>query len=271
MTAGDAAFVGSIPEIYEQLLVPLIFAEPADYLAAAVLATEPGEILETAAGTGVLTRALVAGGGGAMITATDLNQPMLDTAASRCPSPQVRWQVADALDLPMPDQSFDVVVCQFGAMFFPDKPRGYAEALRVLRPGAPFLFTVWNRIEANPAWRIVGDALNAASPQVPVQFLRRMPYSYFDPDLIRQHLLAAGFDTITVETLGGTSESTAAETARAVCQGTPLRTELSAHPAFGVEEATAIATDALRNEFGEGIFRAPISWLQVSARSLRTS
>jgi SAM-dependent methyltransferase len=260
----DSAFVGSIPEIYESLLVPLVFAEPARHLAAAVLAAEPGEILETAAGTGVLTRALVAGGAPS-ITATDLNQAMLNAAAATCSSVAVRWQVADALELPMPDQAFAAVVCQFGVMFFPDKSRGYAEALRVLRPDGAFFFTVWDRIEANPVWNIVSDALNAASP-VAVQFLRRTPYSYFEPDLIRQDLQAGGFELITVDRIGGSSESTAVDAARAVCEGTPLRTELEQHPTLSLKDATAIAADALRTEFGDGTFRAPTSWLQVCAR-----
>jgi SAM-dependent methyltransferase len=264
MTTGDSAFVGSIPDVYERLLVPLIFAEPAGHLAAAVLASDPNDILETAAGTGVLTRALV-DGGATSITATDLNQPMLDAAALRCPSPAVRWQVADALHLPLPDRSFDAVVCAFGAMFFPDKPEGYAEARRVLRSGGALWFTVWDRIEANPAWRLISDTLNAAAPQHPVQFLRRTPYGYFDADLIRDHLRAAGYGSITVDTLTGISESTPLETATAVCQGTPLRMELQAHPTLGVDAATALATQALRDEYGEGTFRVPTSWLQVWA------
>jgi ubiquinone/menaquinone biosynthesis C-methylase UbiE len=264
MTTEDAAFVGAIPDVYERLLVPMIFAEPARHLAAAVLASEPTDILETAAGTGVLTRALV-DGGAKSITATDLNQPMLDVAAQRCPSSAVRWQVADALHLPMPDRSFDAVVCQFGAMFFPDKPRGYAEARRVLRGGGALWFSVWDRIEANPALRIVSDTINAASPQQPIDFIRRIPHGYFDADLIREHLQAAGYRSITIDTLTGTSESTALETATAVCQGTPLRMELQGHPTLGVDAATALATQALRDEYGDGTFRVPTSWLQVWA------
>jgi len=208
MAVTDSAFVGSIPEIYERLLAPMIFAEPARHTAAAVMANRPTAVLETAAGTGVLTRALVESGA-ANVTATDLNQPMIDLAKSLCRSPTVRWQVADALDLPLPDRSFDVVVCQFGVMFFPDRPRGYAEARRVLRPGGAFFFTAWDRIESNPAWCVVSDALNDESPESPIRFLRRTPYSYFDADRIAADLRAGGFEDITVETVAGSSESTA--------------------------------------------------------------
>lgn len=265
MGDGDTAFVGSIPNTYERLLVPLVFAEPARHIAAAVMAASPNDILETAAGTGVLTRALVAGSP-ADIVATDLNEAMIGTAATICASARLRWQVADALDLPFPDQSFDVVVCQFGVMFFPDKVQGYAEALRVLRPGGTFFFSAWDRIEANPAWWIVSDALNARSGDVPLEFLRRAPYSYFDPDLIRQHLTTAGFGDVAVATLAGTSKSTADETATAICQGTPLRNAIEAHPTMSLEQATLIATSALRAEYGDGPFTSPTSWLQASAR-----
>jgi SAM-dependent methyltransferase len=268
MESGDAAFVGAIPAIYERLLVPMIFAEPARHLAAAVLATDPDDILETAAGTGALTRELVRQGD-ASVTATDLNEPMLRSATELCGSSRMRWLVADALDLPLPDGTFDVVACQFGVMFFPDKPRGYAEALRVLRPSGTFLFNAWDRLEANPAWRVVNDALNEVA-EVPIEFLRRVPYSYSDPDVIRLHLQTAGFDMITIDYIEGTSRSTADEMAMAVCQGTPLSMELARHPDLGIERATAVAADALRRQYGEGSITAPISWLQVSARSSRS-
>lgn len=264
MGSSDSAFVGRIPEVYERLLVPLVFAEPARRLAAAVLERGPQDVLETAAGTGVLTRALVAGGVPS-ITATDLNEPMLAAAQALCPSERVRWRVADALDLPEPDASYDAVACQFGVMFFPDRVRGYAEARRVLRPGGSFHFNAWDRVEANPAWCVVSDALNDASPDLPLLFLRRMPYGYHDPDVIARHLEQAGFEESTVERMTGTSVSDAATTATAICQGTPLRSEIEAHPVLDVEQATAIATEALLREYGDATFDAPITWFQASA------
>lgn len=267
MAAGDTAFVGSIPAVYEELLVPMIFAEPARRLADAIAAAEPGEILETAAGTGVLTRALVERTA-ATITATDLNAPMLQEAASLCASDRVTWKVADATELEYPDAAFDAVACQFGVMFFPDKPKGHAEALRVLRPGGTLFFNAWDRIEANPAWRVVSDALVDASPEEPLHFLRRAPYSYFEPEVIEADLRKAGCDEIVVEAMTGTSRSSVEETARAICQGTPLRMAIEAHGSMTVEVATALAAKALRDEFGDGSFDAPIGWLQVSARSI---
>src|SRR5690349_19065288 len=147
----DKVFAGSIPDLYERFLVPLIFESYALDLAARLAKTRPAAVLETAAGTGVLTRALAAAlPAETRLTITDLNQPMLDHAKSRQPADsRIAWQQADALALPFEDRSFDAVACQFGAMFFPDKVQGYKEARRVLKPGGRFFFSVWDRIEDN--------------------------------------------------------------------------------------------------------------------------
>src|SRR5215472_15945481 len=135
-SASDKVFAGSIPKIYETYLVPLIFRPYADDLAQRVAALQVRRVLEVAAGTGVVTRALAAAlPGDVEIVATDLNQAMLDQAAATGTSRPVTWRQADAMQLPFPDGSCDVVVCQFGAMFFPDKAKAFAEARRVLRKG----------------------------------------------------------------------------------------------------------------------------------------
>jgi ubiquinone/menaquinone biosynthesis C-methylase UbiE len=140
MSATDSRFGGSVPAIYRHYLVPLIFQPYAADLAARVRSRGPARILEIAAGTGVVTRALsLALGPKAAIIASDLNQAMLDEAAAQGPLPSVEWRQADALHLPFPDTSFEAVVCQFGVMFFPDKATAFSEAYRVLRPGG-FLF-----------------------------------------------------------------------------------------------------------------------------------
>jgi len=150
MAATDKLFAGSIPEIYDRFLVPLIFEAYARDLAERVARVEPREVLETAAGTGVLTRAIAARlPAPARMVVTDLNQPMLDHAQRQSHDSRITWRQADALALPFEDQKFDVVACQFGAMFFPDKVQGYREARRVLKPGGRFLFNVWDRISEN--------------------------------------------------------------------------------------------------------------------------
>jgi SAM-dependent methyltransferase len=262
---GDTAFTGSVPELYERLLVPLIFAEPARVLAAAITDAEPADILETAAGTGALTRELDRVGG-TSIVATDLNEAMVRTGEALEFSHRVRWQVADALDLPFPDDSFDAVACQFGVMFFPDKVLGYTEARRVLRPGGLFAFTVWDQIETNAVANAVTEALHAIAPVGSLEFLRRTPHGHFDEARIRADLAAADFGDVQIAHVDGTSRCTAHDGAVAYCQGTPLRGEIEANPAISLDEATAMAAAALEHRFGVGPFEAPTRWLQVTAR-----
>ncbi|MFL6105990.1 MAG: class I SAM-dependent methyltransferase [Marmoricola sp.] len=263
---GDAQFVGSIPEVYERLLVPLIFAEPAARLAETIAASSPRDVLETAAGTGVVTRALRERLPEAEITATDLNEAMMATARDQSSPEGVRWRQADALDLAFDNASFDAVACQFGVMFFPDRTAGYAEAKRVLRPGGVFVFNVWDSLAANPIAQVVADAMVRAAPGSPPQFLSRTPYGYFDHDQLRADVEAAGL-TAQIEVCSGTNRGTAEEIATAFCQGTPLRAEIEAHPTLGVEEATTAATELLLQRLGDGVIVAPSSWIQVVAES----
>lgn len=261
---GDTAFTGSVPELYERVLVPMIFAEPSRLLAAAVASSHPSDVLETAAGTGALTRELERTDA-TNIVATDLNGAMVRQAETVGHASTVRWQVANALDLPFPERSFDAVACQFGAMFFPDKVAGYAEALRVLRPGGLFAFNVWDRIEANVVAQVVTEALSAHTGDHSLEFLRRTPHGYSDETAIRSQLDAAGFGDVQVQLCDGTSRTTPHDGAVAYCQGTPLRGEIEQHPSLSLEEATEIAQEALERRFGSGIFDAPTRWLQVTA------
>jgi SAM-dependent methyltransferase len=258
----DAEFVGSIPAIYESLLFPMIFAEPAQALASAIAELHPESVLETAAGTGVLTRELVRLLD-AEITATDLNAAMVDAARARLSSDRVRWQVADAMALPFEGEAFDVVACQFGAMFFPDKAGGHAEAGRVLRPGGSFAFNVWDRIETSGVADVVTSALCAVDPGL--DFLRRTPHGHSDMDVVRRDLATAGYGDVEIVALDGTSRNTAREGAIAYCQGTPLRNDIE-RSALGLDRATDIATEALAATYGAGPFDAPTRWFQVIAR-----
>src|SRR5487761_2121784 len=181
----DRLFAGSIPQLYERYLVPLIFEPYAADLAARVALREPTSVLEIAAGTGVVTRRLASTlAPAATIVATDLNQAMLDQAASMGMSRPVEWRQADATQLPFTDESFDVVVCQFGVMFFPDKPRAFSEARRVLRPGGAFIFNVWDRIDQNEFAHTVTLALEPLYPLDPPRFLARVPHGHSDTDAL---------------------------------------------------------------------------------------
>jgi ubiquinone/menaquinone biosynthesis C-methylase UbiE len=264
----DKAFTGSIPEIYDQLMVPMLFRPYAEDLSQRVAAFKPGRVLETAAGTGVLTRAIAARLPEADIVATDLNQPMLDRAATQLTKARVTWQQADALALPFADGSFDAVACQFGVMFFPDKVRGFSEARRVLKRGRPFLFNAWDHIASNEFVTVVSDALAELYPDDPPRFMERTPHGYHDQDLIRRHLGDAGFTDVTIDTVVATSRATSArDAAFGYCQGSPLSAEIEARGGpVGLQQATQRAADALAARFGNGAIEGSITALVVTAR-----
>jgi SAM-dependent methyltransferase len=251
----DKAFGGSIPRLYETHLVPMIFQPYAADLARRLAARALDRVLELAAGTGVVTRALSASlPERVSIVATDLNQPMLDLASSLGTTRPVEWRQADAMALPFPDATFDAVVCQFGVMFFPDKAAAFAEARRVLRPGGVFLFNVWDRLEDNELTHCVQQALEAVFPDDPCHFMERTPHGYHDLSIVRRDLVGGGFDAR--PELATVAARSPAESARlaatALCQGTPLRNEIEARGPGRLAEVTDRVTEALAHRFGGG-------------------
>jgi ubiquinone/menaquinone biosynthesis C-methylase UbiE len=269
MATNDKVFTGSIPEVYDQFLVPLIFEPYAADLSQRLVSFDPKRILETAAGTGVLTRAIMARLPEVDHVATDLNQPMLDRAAARTTGKHLSWQQADALALPFDDESFDAVVCQFGVMFFPDKVAGFKEARRVLRRGQPFLFNAWDRIGTNEFVTVASEALAEMFPGDPPRFMERTPHGYHDPDVIRRQLHEAGLVDVAVELVTARSKAASAyDAAFGYCQGSPWRGEIEARggPA-GLQQATQRAADALVKRFGKGPIEGGIAALVVTARA----
>ena len=267
--AADTIFAGSVPALYEKYLVPLIFQPYADDLARRVAALRPSKVLEIAAGTGVVTRALAAAlPTDVAITATDLNQAMLDEASARGTARPVNWRQADAMQLPFEDRSFDAVVCQFGVMFFPDKAAAFAEARRVLTSGGWFLFNVWDTLESNEIPHVVIRALESVFPDNPPRFLARVPHGYHDPAMIQRDLAAGGFAAPPeIETVAARSRAASArDAAIAFCQGTPLRNEIEAREPSALERATAAAAQAIADRFGSGPVAARIQAHVVTCR-----
>jgi ubiquinone/menaquinone biosynthesis C-methylase UbiE len=252
----DTVFAGSIPQLYQTGMVPLIFEPYAADLAQRVAARSPRRVLEIVAGTGVVTRALASDlAAPTTIVATDLNQAMLDHAAEIGTAEHVQWRQADAMQLPFDDACFDAVVCQFGVMFFPDKAKAFAEARRVLVPGGALVFNVWDRIEDNEFADLVTASFAEMLPQDPPRFMARTPHGYHDLAAIRRDLALGGFDTMPqIETLAKRSRAASARAAAlAYCQGTPLRNEIEARDVQGLAAATEYVTRAIARRFGNGV------------------
>ncbi len=254
MSDTDKAFTGSIPAVYDRYLGPLIFQPYAKDMADRLAGFADGRVLETTAGTGVVTRVLartlperVA------IIATDLNPPMLDFAAARNRTRRVTWQQADALALPFADGEFDAIVCQFGFMFFPDKTLAFREALRVLKVGGRLLFSVWDRIEQNEFTHVVDQTVAGVFPDDPPGFLARTPHGYHDAELIHRELRLAGFRGIDIDTVERRSRAPSArDPAVGFCQGTPLRNEIETRNPNRLVEATDATARAIAARFGAG-------------------
>jgi SAM-dependent methyltransferase len=266
----DKIFSGSIPEFYETYLVPLIFEPYARDLARRVNGEPVSRVLEIAAGTGVVTRALAdVLEPEVTIVATDLNQSMLDHGASVRADGNVDWRQADALALPFEDAAFDAVVCQFGVMFFPDRAKAYSEALRVLKRGGRFLFNVWDHIGENEFADTVTESLATVFPADPPRFLARTPHGYSDIDEIALDLRRGGFTaTPDVETMDARSKaSNPAIPAIAYCQGTPLRNEIENRDGSLLKRATNVATAAVSERFGTGAVDGKIQGHIVSIRT----
>jgi len=253
--ATDKVFAGSIPDIYDRFMVPLIFEPYAADLARRVASRQPARVLEVAAGTGVATRAMAATlAQGTSIMATDLNQPMLDRAAAVGAGQTVQWRQADAMQLPFDDAQFDAVVCQFGVMFFPDKAGALAQARRVLAPGGALLFNVWDAIEHNEFADDVERTLAGLFPADPPRFMSRTPHGYCDRETIARDLRLAGFTAAPrFETVASRSRAPSAQwAAQAYCQGTPLHNEIEARSPGGLARATEACAEQIARRFGTG-------------------
>jgi ubiquinone/menaquinone biosynthesis C-methylase UbiE len=267
MAAAD--FSASVADLYDAILGPFMF-EPFARETAGRLAGMEGEVLEIAAGTGIVTRELDRVlGPSARIVATDLNPPMLAVGAAKlAASGRVAWRQADALALPFAEASFDAVVVQFGVMFYPDKVAGHVEARRVLRAGGRYVASVWDDLASNPVAETVHRAVGVCFPQDPPEFFARTPHGHHDARLLAAQMAQAGFADCGVETVRlAAGRLTAKDLARGFCQGTPLRGEIVARDEGLLGEVTAAVARALEARFGPGEIESPIQAHIASARA----
>ncbi len=267
--SSPAAFTGSVPKTYHTYLGPLIFEDYARDMARR-LGVRPGErVLELACGTGIATREIagaVAKGGGTLL-ATDLNQAMLDVArAAVGDGAGVEYQAVDACALPFGDRSFDVLACQYGVMFFPDKMKAMREARRVLSPGGRYVFSVWDSLEHNPIARVVHETVAAMYPANPPGFLGGTPYAWFDRKAIERVVRAGGFERCEIETVRFPCVAPSAEdAARAFVEGTPLLGQLTERGVKDPAPVRMAVAKELGSRFGERPCKATMRAVVVKA------
>lgn len=260
-------FAGTIPEVYEACLHPLLFQPYAKWLADRIELSEGIRVLELAAGTGALTRELLPKmPRGANLMVTDLQEGMLEVARKVVPDPGCAQCLgADALDLPFENEEFDLVLCQFGWMFFPDKALAASEAARVLVPGGTFGFLVWQEVEANEVAAIAKEVIGSFLPDGPPRGFD-VPFGFSDQGRLLGDLGDA-FEAVSFEDVALVGRSTPSEAARGFCRGTPAAIELAERLPGSVDEVEAALAAAYRQRFGEGPFEARLSALYVEARA----
>ena len=265
MTDQIATFDGSIPETYDALLGPLFFAPYADDLARRVAAAAPARVLEIACGTGILTRRLRAALPEAVMVASDLSEAMIAHARQGLgEDANVTFGQADAGDLPYPDATFDAVVCQFGIMFFPDKPRAMAEALRVLAPGGVLAFNSWGSLEENALAGLADATVSRFFATDPPRFYKT-PFGYHDDDAIARLLADAGFGDIEGQRVALEATGEAAPVAHGLIHGNPTIGEIEARGSAPPETVVAALAEAIASAHGDPL-RAPMQALVFTAR-----
>ena len=267
MSASISSFAGSVPANYDRYLGPVIFEPYAIDIAGRVAPGQAARVLELACGTGRVTNHLLKKiAPDAKLVATDLNADMISVARQIVTNPRVEWLVADAQDLPFGDASFDLIVCQFGVMFFPDKRKAFAEASRVLVPGGMFLFNVWDDIAANPRSEILNQVMSEVMGADAPDFLSKGPYSYFNEDSIRADLEAGGFGNISFEVVQKTAYySSVDDIIMGFFEGSPLS-------AYLTQQAPELRTilrekvrDAIVRNFGEKQILTPMQAIVCTA------
>jgi len=267
MTVAHAAFIGSMPEYYDQYLSPLIFEEYGADLARRLSVAPGGVVLEIAAGTGIATRHLRKGlPPEVRLVVTDLSQPML--ACAKCkfdPLANMEYQLADARQLAFADASFDAVVCQLSLMFFPDKATTLQEVARVLKPGGTFVFSLWDSYAHNDLIRTVNDTLTNLFPTNPPPFFDT-PYGYYRIDEVKTLLGDAGFGDVEISILPRTSRcETARQVALGYILGTPVCVQIAERGGYAVEEVVNIVERAICETYGQSTIRAKMQAIVFKA------
>lgn len=260
MSDNSSEFIGDIPEHYDTGLGPHIFVDFADRLTAAACEGAATNVIELAAGTGIVSRKLRDSlPPETPLLVTDLNPPMLQVAKAKFSEGEnVDFAVANAMDLAFEDATFDLMVCQFGVMFFPDKPASFREAARVLKPGGRYLFNVFSEMRKNPYSQIAHGVATRFFPEDPPGFYK-IPFHYGDPDVVRADLKAAGWQDVTHETIRLNKKIGDPEAfARGLIFGNPIIDDVRARGGVDPEEMAAAVLEDLYATFGPSDMVMPL-------------
>lgn len=265
-------FAGSIPENYDRYLGPLLMEPYARDLARRLPATGMKDVLELAAGTGILTRHLRDRlGDETRLVATDISEGMLEIAKKKPGfNRPVEWRATDATTLPFPDNSFDAVVSQFGVMFFPDKDRAISEVYRVLRPGGRFIFNVWDKLEFNDFANVTQQTILPLFESNPPQFYS-IPFGYHDHFVLRTLLRSAGFIDVALATLEMRVQASARDIAMGFVEGNPIATEITDRLGRSVGEITEKVEQAVAEAHGTKMAKGKARAIVVGGRKPYTA
>ena len=192
------------PEVYERVLVPAVLRPLSERVLDLAAPKEGERVLDLACGTGLLARSVapIVGSGGAVV-GLDVLPGMLAVARS-LPAPDgatIEWREADATSLDFTDASFDLVLCQQGLQFFPNREATASEIRRVLAPGGRFVAAVWQSLVHQPFWRgFTGVEARNLAPMGLAPEDVTLPFSWGDPEALRALLEGSGFDAVEVST-----------------------------------------------------------------------
>jgi ubiquinone/menaquinone biosynthesis C-methylase UbiE len=269
MSIDNTAFIGlSVAEKYERYLGPLLFEPFAEDLVARIKGKNYSEVLEIACGTGRVTRHLrQALPETTKLVATDLQPDMIKVAADAMPTETINWQTADAQQLIFADERFDLVVCQFGLMFMPDKMKATSEIFRVLKKGGRFIFNTWDKVENNGVVYVGNQIICSYFPENPPSFYR-VPFSMSQPDQIEILLVAAGFKNVKVHAVEkeGISPS-AKEAAIGIVEGNPIYGRIIEKDPKLVEVIRAAVEQKIAEQYGDVPLRSPLkAWVFEATR-----
>jgi ubiquinone/menaquinone biosynthesis C-methylase UbiE len=261
-----SSFIGSIPENYDRYLGPFLFEPYAIDMVSRIDASSAQKVLEIACGTGRVTQHLIEKlSPDSNLIATDLNEEMIAVAKSKVTSNNIEWRTADAQELPFDDNTFDLVVCQFGYMFVPDKAKAFQEAFRVLKIEGNLLFNTWDKIESITAASICSQVVTAFFDNNPPTFYH-VPFSMHNENELREYMLNAGFDRISIKEVQkeGSSDS-AFNIAKGFIEGNPIYLELLEKDASAIPVLIERIEKEIRAKCGDHPVHSPLNAYVVSA------